>query len=228
MVAAWEPNGTGYVVDYGAWPEQGGAYFTLTGARNTLAKVYPTAGIEGGIFAGAKALLDRLRAAAYVRQDGAVMRPNLILKDTRYKPDTIHAVLSRHGGADVMPALGVGLGAANKPFSDYNQSDGLLTPEGDPASITIFGKDQNGRKLAPSAHRMLADHCIAEYFVTTQGRGRTVDEWKLRPNKPDNHFWDCLVGATAAGSVLGANPITVPTNTKPKQRRTKRRKVSYL
>jgi hypothetical protein len=30
-----------------------------------------------------------------------------------------------------------------------------------------------------------------------------VREWSLKPSKPDNHWLDCLVGATAAASMLG-------------------------
>jgi hypothetical protein len=43
----------------------------------------------------------------------------------------------------------------------------------------------------------------SEYRVKTEGRGRTVDEWKIKPSRPDNHFFDCIVGATVAASMLG-------------------------
>jgi hypothetical protein len=44
----------------------------------------------------------------------------------------------------------------------------------------------------------------AEYPVTTSGRGRTVEEWKQRVERPDNHWLDCLVGCAVAASMLGA------------------------
>ena len=53
------------------------------------------------------------------------------------------------------------------------------------------------------AHRLLA-----EYRVRTQGRGRTVDEWKPRPERSDNHFLDCLVGAAVAGSMCGCSALS--------------------
>lgn len=53
-------------------------------------------------------------------------------------------------------------------------------------------------------HRLFAEHLTAEYRVRTQGRGRTVDEWKSRPNQPDNHWFDGIVGCAVAGSILGA------------------------
>ncbi|KKL08208.1 hypothetical protein LCGC14_2578180 [marine sediment metagenome] len=52
-------------------------------------------------------------------------------------------------------------------------------------------------------HRLFADHVTAEYRVRTEGRGRKVDEWKLPPSKPDNHWLDCLVGCAVAASTLG-------------------------
>jgi hypothetical protein len=33
--------------------------------------------------------------------------------------------------------------------------------------------------------------------------GRTVDEWKLRPERADNHLLDCLVGAAVGASMQG-------------------------
>jgi len=40
--------------------------------------------------------------------------------------------------------------------------------------------------------------------VKTQGRGRTVDEWKVRMSAVDNHWLDCLVGCAVAASIQGA------------------------
>ena len=43
----------------------------------------------------------------------------------------------------------------------------------------------------------------AEYRVKTEGRGRRVDEWKMRPDAKDNHWWDCIVGSAVAASMCG-------------------------
>ena len=50
---------------------------------------------------------------------------------------------------------------------------------------------------------MLAEQLTAEYYVKTEGRDRTVDEWKSRPDQADNHWLDCLVGAAMATSMQG-------------------------
>ena len=67
----------------------------------------------------------------------------------------------------------------------------------------------------------LAEQLTAEYFVKTEGRGRTVDEWKSRPEQPDNHWFDCLVGCTVAGSIQGAALPTLVTGPQTRQRRIK-------
>ncbi len=40
--------------------------------------------------------------------------------------------------------------------------------------------------------------------MKTEGRGRAVDEWKLRPEATENHWLDCLVGCAVAASIQGA------------------------
>ena len=71
----------------------------------------------------------------------------------------------------------------------------------------------------PARHRSIAEHAAAEYFVRTEGRGRAVDEWKERPGKPDNHWWDCLVGNAVAASMLGVTE----SNTQQKKRTARNR-----
>jgi phage terminase large subunit GpA-like protein len=75
-------------------------------------------------------------------------------------------------------------------------------------------------KASPQAHRMLADHLTAEYRVKTNGRGREVDEWKNRPNRPDNHGLDCLAGAAVAASIEGVElkEATALTKRRPRKR----------
>ena len=74
----------------------------------------------------------------------------------------------------------------------------LAVAMGDPGCLSLFGRDCKD-------HRLLADHLTAEYRVKTVARGRTVDEWKLRATRPDNHWLDCLVGCAVAASIQGAS-----------------------
>jgi hypothetical protein len=68
---------------------------------------------------------------------------------------------------------------------------------GDKGCLSLYGRQ-------PLIHQMLAEHLTSEYRVKTEGRGRKVDEWKLRPEASDNHWLDCMVGSAVAASMLGA------------------------
>jgi hypothetical protein len=72
----------------------------------------------------------------------------------------------------------------------------LATAMGDAGCLSLFGRDRH-------QHRLFAEHLTAEYRVRTEGRGRTVDEWKLRPEHNDNHWFDCLVGCAVTASIQG-------------------------
>ena len=85
---------------------------------------------------------------------------------------------------------------------------------GDPGSLSLFGHD-------PKKHQMLSEHLTAEYRIKTLANGRTVDEWKLRASRPDNHWFDCLVGAAVAASIEGVELTTLRTQQTPKRPRIK-------
>jgi hypothetical protein len=72
----------------------------------------------------------------------------------------------------------------------------LAVPMGERGCLSLFGDK-------PETHRLFAEHVTAEYRVCTEGRGRTVDEWKMRPERSDNHWLDGLVGAAVAASIQG-------------------------
>ncbi|MCC6906684.1 MAG: phage terminase large subunit family protein [Phycisphaerales bacterium] len=80
----------------------------------------------------------------------------------------------------------------------------LAVPMGDPGCLALFGRSGGSSNRTATNHQLLAEHLTSEYRVKTQGRGRTVDEWKLRVDGLDNHWLDCLVGCAVAASMLGA------------------------
>lgn len=135
-------------------------------------------------------------------------------------------------GAILLPSHGRYVGASSKPMTDYRKQPGdrlglnwmipnvrgkrairhcifdsnfwksfihsrLAVPLGDKGGLSLYGRQ-------PLQHQLLAEHLTAEYRVKTQGRGRTVDEWKLRPERSDNHWLDCLAGCAVCASMLGA------------------------
>jgi len=88
----------------------------------------------------------------------------------------------------------------------------LAVAMGDPGCLSLFGRDEK-------VHRLLADHLTAEYRVKTVARDRTVDEWKLRATRPDNHWLDCLVGCAVAASIQGVSLAGVEARaSEPRQR----------
>ena len=255
MVLGWADDFTGYVLDYGAFPDQKREYYALADVSRTLGRTFKGAGVEGAIFGGLNALADDLCRRDWRREDGAFLRLSRVLVDANWQTDVIYQFCRQTDNAVVMPGHGRYVGAASKPFSEYKRQRGdrlghnwripsiagkrtarhvafdanywksfvhsrLAVPLGDKGSLTLFGKRSQ-------KHRMLADHLVAEYRVRTEGRGRVVDEWKLRPEKPDNHWLDCLVGAAVAASVEGCVlPGTAPREGPKKPRR--RRKVSAM
>ena len=74
--------------------------------------------------------------------------------------------------------------------------DRLRTPMAAKGCFSVFGKEKH-------THQLFADHLASEYRVPTEGRGRKVDVWKMRPNFRDNHLFDCVVGCHVAASVAG-------------------------
>jgi hypothetical protein len=235
VVAAWGDDFTGYVVDYGTYPDQQRPYFTLRDARRTLTCVAQSSGLEGAIYAGLESLTNAELKREWKRDDGAALRIERCFIDANWgsSTDVVYQFCrqSAHAGI-VMPGHGRFVGASSQPFSEYKRRPGdrighnwripnvqgkrairhvlfdtnywksfcharLATPMGDRGCLSLFGEK-------PEQHRLFAEHLTAEYRVKTEGRGRTVDEWKLRPERGDNHWFDCLVGCAVAASVQGA------------------------
>ena len=73
----------------------------------------------------------------------------------------------------------------------------LAVAMGDRGFLSLFGS-------IAEMNRLFAQHVSAQYFVKTEDRGRTVDEWKMRPEQADNHWLDCQVGCAVAPSIQGA------------------------
>jgi len=89
----------------------------------------------------------------------------------------------------------------------------LNTPTGSQRCLTFWKDD-------PSTHRLIADHINGEYQTMVQARGREVVEWKIKPERPDNHWLDCLTGCCVAGSLAGCQLE--------ERKTTKRRRWEYL
>jgi len=71
-LVAWEPNFTGYVVDYGTWPDQRRSYFTLRDFTATIARAIRNANLEGQVYGALDKLTgERLGGGRCVRRPTA-------------------------------------------------------------------------------------------------------------------------------------------------------------
>lgn len=233
-IVAWEDDFTGYVLDYGSWPDQKRGYFTLRDAKNTIQKATGEGGLEAQLSAALKACVANLLGRVFERDDGADMRVERCLIDANWGESTAvvyHFCRHSQFASILTPSHGKFIGAASIPFAEYKKKTGdrvgenwrvpsvkgkqatrhvlfdsnywktfvhtrLASSDGGRGALTIFGDK-------PQAHRMFAEHLTAEFRVITEGRGRKVSEWKLRPGAVDNHFFDCLVGCCVGASMQG-------------------------
>ena len=231
LVASWGEAFGGNVVAYGTYPDQGVSYFEAGSAKRTLARAANNAGFEAALHDGLTKLAELILAKDWKREDGAVMRVNQALVDANWgQSTTLVRTFCRRSpfAATLLPSHGRGIGASSQPLTEKNKHRGdrmglnwrigkigdadhrsaiydtnwwktfvsarLRMSVGDPEAITLH-KGQ---------HDLFLDHLTAEYPVRTEARGRSVDEWKAAGK--ENHWWDCLVGAAVAASIVGLQP----------------------
>ena len=127
MLCGWEGDFTGYIVDYGTWPDQKRLYFTLRDIRRTIAQQKPGAGLEGALFNALEKLTDEKLGRFYRREDGLDMKIDRCLIDANWgqSTDVIYQFCrqSRFAGI-VLPSHGKYVGASSIPFSEYKRKKG--------------------------------------------------------------------------------------------------------
>lgn len=233
VVVAWREDFTGYVVDYGTYPEQTERVFSLDSARKTLGNTFTGSGPDGAIYAGLESLVTTYLSADFHRGQ-ALMKIDRLLTDMGYKPGIVAAVKHKAGAA-MMLYKGVGIRAGSKPMSSYVKRPGETIGHHwyqpsvrKTAEFPHAAADVNYWKTfvmtalstpagdpgsmtvygSPRDHAAFAQHIAAsETWTETSGHGRMVHEWTQLPGKPDNHWLDCLVGCAVAASMCG---ISVP------------------
>jgi hypothetical protein len=235
MVAGFADDFSGYVLDYGGFPDQKRAYFSYANARVKLKAVTKTDSLEATIYAGLDLLTAQLMKREWIRDDSAPMKPERILVDAGYEKEVVHK-FCRHSAhaAVLMPSIGRFIGASSNPFNSYKKKRGdrvginwrILAAQG-PQMVREVQFDANAFKTFvrsrlsvplggpgclslfgedPETHRMLADHILAERGTEVTAKGgRTVIEYKLLPGRPDNHEGDCLVGCHVAAAMQGVD-----------------------
>lgn len=256
-VAAWTEGFTGYVVDYGTYPDQRKDYFALREARLTISDLH-TGGFESALLAAMNAVAEDLCSREWIRDDSTRLKIERFLYDANWgeSTDVVYQFARQCVHSSVIfPSHGIYVGAAQAPINDRKPKPGerrgpnwripplsvgrpvrhvlfdsnfwksfvhkrLATQIGDNGSLSLW-------RTPAAKHRMWAEHLTAEYRVQTQGLGRKVDEWKIRPSRPDNHYFDCIVGCAVGASIQGVRLAALQGHARPIAKK-KRPKVSYL
>ena len=127
MLAAWENDFTGYIIDYGTWPDQRREYFTLRDVRATLSRAKPGAGLDGQVYAALEQLTAERLPRVYRREDGAEMRIDRCLIDANWgqSSDVVYQFSRQSPFAGIiLPSHGKYVGASSIPFAEYKRKRG--------------------------------------------------------------------------------------------------------
>lgn len=255
VVSAWADNFTGYVLDYGTYPDQKRDRFSLREIRHTLAKANPGTGLEGWIFSGLKDLTAELFAAKRIRDDGAEMALERVLIDANWgdSTETVKRFcrVTDHA-ATVMPSHGVFVkvgSVLNDRTPRPGERRGLnwrVPPlaQGNHARHVTF--DTNFWKSF--CHKRLStaqgDPGSLSLFLLPRGVSHTMLAEHLTAESPltvqasgrtaeewtlrpnrENHWLDCLVGSAVAASMLG---VSLLEHREARKKQRSKRRVAYL
>lgn len=231
MVVAWSPDFTGYILDYGAWPEQKRNYFTRRDIRKKLSATY--VGDEAGqMFAALTDLGNKIVGQPYKTVDGRELRVSRWCIDSNWR--TREAAVKAYAFQSpyvnsITLTYGKGITATQNPFSQAERAKKWRTQAGGwfwldgpgPARGVMFDTNIWKRRVheglsmsvgsrgsiqlfkgTPQQHRMIVDHLLSEKPSKVEAHGRTVYEWKEKPGR-DNEGLDCLVGCALGASIVG-------------------------
>jgi hypothetical protein len=232
-VCAWGDGFEGHVIEYGAWPDQKRPYFIQRDARPSLmdgAKHGEEAAVYAALDALTRRLIEhpwprdtggdmRLNVCGIDSGDYT----DQVYQLCRQSPhaSVLQAVKGRGVGpsAEPMPEWHTRPGEqkglywirrpafAGRPVSltmhDVNFWKSFIhgrlgVPKGGRGSLSLYGDKTTD-------HRMLADHITSERrdVQSSANTGRQVAIWKAQPHRPDNHLFDCVVGAAMLASTQG-------------------------
>jgi hypothetical protein len=233
-VLALQDDFTGHLIDYGTYPDQKREIFAKQNIRRTLSQAESAGSFEQALKSGLDSLASLLLGREWKREDGGVAKIERCPVDAHWgeSTDIVKTFCRQSAFSGVLtPSFGMFIGASSLPINDRPAKPGdkiglnwrqpkpkpgmvrhvafdanfwktflqarLAQTAGGPGCLTLFGDAQD--------HALLAQHLTAEYPVLTEGRGRKVMEWKVKPSRPDNDWLDCLAGCCVAGSIAGAS-----------------------
>jgi len=239
MVCAWAKDFSGWVVDYGTWPDQCRPVFYKSALAQTIGDQLPGAAWEEA-FVHAH---NELESELFTRFPNL----DLLLKDWAdggQKTRIQSQIMGSANRSRIRPSKGSAQKPGRKPvhlwgdpYRDRHngqqwverrtddpvhvQYDAnhwktaaarrLQTVVGAPSALVLPGSD-------PLANRLLVEHLTAENPKHMIYDGASGITWEQPPGR-DNDWWDTLVGNTLAASMLGCG-IAGETTSAGNQRRT--------
>lgn len=231
MVMSTSPDYQACIIDYGIWPDQGILDLKYSNLRKTLSASYQTNNLETYLPAALDDLTSHLFSKEYKSIDGTPMTLSRCMVDANWglSRNIIYNWVSYKKTDKILPSHGRGVTASSKPLNhtakaghwvgthwrierakdlpvkyvlfDANYwksffAARIRTDLGMPGSLSFYN-------ATPKHHNNLFENLLSEYPVPVESKERAVEEWKLRPGGPDNHWLDCAVGCCVAASIEG-------------------------
>lgn len=223
MVCGWAKDFSGWVVDYGTWPDQGRAVFYKSDLVNTISQQLPGASWEEA-FVYAHNNLELELTTKFPDTD-------LILKDWSdggQRPRVESQIMSSPNRSRLRPYKGMAPAPGRKPVHLWGDptkdrhagcewverrtespvhvqananvwkshlARRLLTTPGAPSALLLPGSDER-------ANRLLVEHLTAEKPISVVHDGNQGVKWQLTPGR-DNDWFDCAYANCVAASMLG-------------------------
>ena len=234
VVAAWDDEFTGTVIEYGAFPEQGRTYYTYAEASPTLQSKSGATQYEPALRWGLDSLTNWLMGRVFSKEGSGELRIRQILIDANYgeSTNTVYEFCRRSPHANaIYPSHGRSVKASDKPFRQYEQRPGmtigfdwLLTPGDGRRNISHILVDVNSWKtfLAARSKAMAGERGSLSLFGTRQEQhrmfmdhlkaefpthtyGRGRDLYEWKARPgADNHWLDCLILSAVGASIQGS------------------------
>jgi len=236
------------LVDYGTYPKQQRAVFSMDDAFPDLFMSGQTNALEQAVYRGLDALVNQLFEREYIRDDETSIQIEKMGIDAGWTHQTVlNFVRDSSRRPLVYPSLGRYYGAASRQIDEYTTAqstrrgdhwlfyrDAVKAPTGQTIFDTNYWKTRllnglNSRAGDPARiridgqfeeHRLLLKHLGAEFMMVEESGGVRKEVWKpKRKGWSDNHLLDCVVGALVAASMNGATTLASPPEPRKKRRR---------
>ena len=229
-VVAWEDDATGYVIDYGTFPEQTRDFFQKReSGLKTLKRRYPGTKVQGAVLIGLSDFLESLLRKKYRTGDGKVMQIEKVIVDASYSHDQVEGAIIKIGAtAAAVPSRGHFVGANGSPMAEWKRKPKrkkgiyMVLDKVDGRKLPVCYHDSNYWKSAvhdalsmevgercglslwgkrSDRHRMFSEHLNAETVTAVIGKHK-FDQWTEKPNL-DNHLFDATKMAFVASRMIG-------------------------